>query len=311
MLFVSTGLNKSVVAAGDQLGSQNVQAKNLMFKRREMQLSGVPSEVVDVDTYSPKPPQPKPKPKKWLNNELVQLDYSHKHILLSQTAWLTDEIVNAAQRLLGKKMPTVTGFQDVVLGRTFSFNVQGDEFVQILHDGHGHWLTISTIGVNYPEVSVYDSMYPSTSTNAKNQIASLLATDHNQITLHYLDVQMQSGGYDCGLFAVAFATSLVHGEQPGHFLFDQEKMRPHLLKCLQNGDLTMFPFKKRRRIGHRVKSSDVIQVHCSCRMPELHGVDMIECSGCEEWYHIPMCVTVPSIAMDTETEWYCAQCTVS
>ena len=66
-------MDESVVAAGDQLGSPNVQAKN--FK-----LFGVPSEVVDVDTYSPKPPQPK----KWLNNEPVQLDSSHK------PNWLVD-----------------------------------------------------------------------------------------------------------------------------------------------------------------------------------------------------------------------------
>ena len=37
---------------------------------------------------------------------------------------------------------------------------------------------------------------------------------------------MQSGGYACGLFAVAFVKALVHGEQPRRFLFDQNKMRP-------------------------------------------------------------------------------------
>ena len=29
---------------------------------------------------------------------------------------------------------------------------------------------------------------------------------------------------DCGLFAIAFATALAYGEQPGHCLFDQNKV---------------------------------------------------------------------------------------
>ena len=85
--------------------------------------------------------------------------------------------------------------------------------MQILHNGHGHWLTISTVGVTHPEVSVYDSMYPTTSMQVKCQIASLLATS---LRLRHMDVKMQSVGYDCGLFVVAFATVLVDGEQPGY-----------------------------------------------------------------------------------------------
>ena len=45
-------------------------------------------------------------------------------------------------------------------------------------------------------------------TLAKAQIASLLATQHPVITLKFVDLQMQSGTYDCGLFAIAHATAL-------------------------------------------------------------------------------------------------------
>ena len=58
-----------------------------------------------------------------------------------------------------------------------------------------------------------------------------------------MDVQMQSGTYDCGLFAIAFATALVGGEHPGKFLFNQDSMRQHLIKCLELGEITMFPVK--------------------------------------------------------------------
>ena len=38
---------------------------------------------------------------------------------------------------------------------------------------------------------------------------------------------------DCSLFAIAFATALAYGEQPGHCLFDQIKVRQHQLTSLQ------------------------------------------------------------------------------
>ena len=77
-------------------------------------------------------------------------------------------------------------------------------------------------------------------TICKAQIAALLATLQPSIELQYMDVQMQSGSYDCALFAIAFATAIVFGKQPGLFLFNQSKMRQHLKKCLEQGSITMF-----------------------------------------------------------------------
>lgn len=42
-----------------------------------------------------------------------------------------------------------------------------------------------------------------------------------------MDVQIQSGGYDCGLFAIANAPALVHAYEPGKFFLDQSAMRRH------------------------------------------------------------------------------------
>lgn len=49
-----------------------------------------------------------------------------------------------------------------------------------------------------------------------------------KIDLKIMDVQMQAGGRDCGVFAIAYATSIVNGLP----LFDQPKMRRRLYKCL-------------------------------------------------------------------------------
>ena len=86
---------------------------------------------------------------------------------MSPAGWLSDPIIDAAQLLLKKKCK-LPGFQETSYGMTLAFDVQRREFIQILHDGFGHWLTISTIGATNPgEVFVYDSMYPSVGTNVQ------------------------------------------------------------------------------------------------------------------------------------------------
>ena len=142
--------------------------------------------------------------------------------------------MDAAQLLLKKVNPAMQGLQSVTRGITMNFDVEPGEFVQILHNGHGHWLTISTVGNDHPQVEVYDSVYSCCPTLCKAQIAALLSTKQPAVQLKYMDVQMQAGGYDCGLFAIAFATAIVFGKQPGLFCFDQPKMREHYRKCLEH-----------------------------------------------------------------------------
>ena len=74
---------------------------------------------------------------------------------------------------------------------------------------------ISAIGTSRSDVHVYNSMYPKAGTLVKAQTAAILRTESPAICLQFMNVQMQAGGYDCGLFAVAFATALAFGEPPG------------------------------------------------------------------------------------------------
>ena len=121
-----------------------------------------------------------------------------------------------------------------------AFDVQCDEFVQVLHNGAGHWLTVSSIGATKgkPEIFVYDSMYQSVGSFAKKQIAAMLASEQARIDVKMMNVQRQEGGSDCGLFAIAFATALVNGIQPAQLNFHQDAMRRHLYNCLEKGELT-------------------------------------------------------------------------
>jgi len=134
-------------------------------------------------------------------------------------------------------------------------------------------------------------------------------TSSPAIHLQFMNVQMQAVGYDCGLFAVAFATALAFGEPPGQYHFAQEKMRCHLWSCFERRQISMFPYSKLRRATEStVKSVDEVPVYCVCRMPELPNTHWIECSGCKRWYHTESCINVPSKALSTNTSWYCNRC---
>jgi hypothetical protein len=123
-----------------------------------------------------------------------------------------------------------------------------------------------------------------------------------------MDVQMQQGCDDCGLFAIAFATSLARGEQPGSFFYEQKAMRKHLIESLEKQTITAFPIQKIRRHGSKVRHSSNVPIHCVCRLPKLEGIKMIECSYCGTWYHIDLCVSVSSDSQQPHTKWACVKC---
>ena len=84
--------------------------------------------------------------------------------------------------------------------------------------------------------------------------------DHNHFVCS--DVQRQSGGSDCGLFAIANATALCGGLDPHLQNFEQSKMREHLKMCLFRNRLECFPeSRRRRRLGrHRFVATKPVDV---------------------------------------------------
>lgn len=62
-----------------------------------------------------------------------------------------------------------------------------------------------------------------------------------------MNIQRQSGSNDCGLFAVANATLLSLGQNPGKYLVNQRLMRNHLYECFRGDKMRIFPWIKDRR----------------------------------------------------------------
>ena len=262
-------------------------------------------EIVDVEFYNVIDPPPK---QPWIQSELFTL-YGFNKTVIESGDWLTDDIINAGQKILAgqfKEKFGKAGFQSVILGKTFSFEVESEEFVQVLHDGHGHWLTISTVGAPPANILVYDSMYASAGQATKTQAACMMMVAEPNLSLNFLDVQMHAVGSDCGVFALAFATAICCGHSPGKFQFDQQLMRTHLIGSLEKQQFTMFPIKKERRQARKIKSSESIPLHCICRMPLIKKAPMIQCSHCKQWYHGKHCIKTADEAWLSGAKWCCS-----
>ena len=77
--------------------------------------------------------------------------------------------------------------------------------------GGNHWITISTLKCPPAVVCVYDSLHYQLSPSVKKTVADLLQTKKEHIIIQYMNTQVQEGGSDCGLFAIATATTLSWG----------------------------------------------------------------------------------------------------
>ena len=62
-----------------------------------------------------------------------------------------------------------------------------------------------------------------------------------QVIKPQVDVQQQTGGVDCGFFALAFAEWIARTGTVPTVQFDQSKLRQHMIECLQNNEITPFP----------------------------------------------------------------------
>ena len=133
---------------------------------------------------------------------------------IASNRMLTDTIVHVAQNILKAKYPNTNGLQDPVLGQTLNYNVyQIMPFVQILHDGRLHWITISTIGRASGCVYLMDILFNGkVSQQTQRQICAILHCPLDTIKITALPVQQQSNGVDCGIFAIAFAQYLTENK---------------------------------------------------------------------------------------------------
>ena len=168
----------------------------------------------------------------------------------------------------------------------------------MLHDGHNHWLTISTVGAPPSNILVYDSMYPSAGQATKRQAASMMMVAEPKLTLHFADVQMQPGGSDCGVFALALQLPSALAIHQASFSLISS---PHW--CLEKLQFTMFPVKKERRQARKTKNQ---RGHFTIlQMPLIKAAPMIQCSHCKQWCRGKHCITMREDWLPG-AKWFCS-----
>ena len=234
--------------------------------------------------------------------------YEMIQIVERSGAWLTDDVINHSQSLLHNQFSGLDGFQDmgVVTAAVFVGTPVGN-YIQILNVHRNHWITVSNINCFDGEINIYDSMAPGLDYNAKRSIAWMMYHPGPYITLQWPQIHKQDGGDDCGLFAIANATALCYGFDPTQFSWQQGAMRAHLKTCINDGRMTMFPCKRKRR-GGSVAKTQKMKLFCHCRQPEVGQTPMIQCCTCKSWYH-GSCDNVPDIAWtDDDYRFVCTKC---
>ena len=117
-------------------------------------------------------------------------------------------------------------FKILSLEKTQQFDIIKNNkcYIQLLHVGRLHWVCVAGLasGKNdNSECQVYDSLSNGkVSSDLASQIAAFSMCKSAEIILEIKSVQQQTNSVDCGLFAIAFATSLAHGEDPTTTTYD-------------------------------------------------------------------------------------------
>ena len=179
----------------------------------------------------------------WLINEFYNLTMEDKSILISETAFLNDKIMDAAQKLICKALGNLDTYQSVLNSqrKDLPFYPSDNEHLQLMHDGSNHWiLTFCSSG----QVQVCDSLRDCINRETQRfmkALYSLFLDIRGKMRVTFLPVQRQDDGSNCGAFAIAFAAEILDGKSPMSVHFDVGAMRLHLIKCLETKELSPFP----------------------------------------------------------------------
>ena len=226
----------------------------------------------------------------WKKYGCYNLTTTHKSHLC--TGQLLDDIhMGAAQELIKTQFPHINGLRNTVMQNSKSMKeFDGNNSLQIVHVPLGkldHWVIISTRGCNNGEVELYDSLQQRPSVETQKVIARYLKCKLKSILIKVINVSLQKGSADCGLYAIAMMTSLANNEDPANVVYDQTALRIHLVECFENGCLSTFPILKKRRLNNRIAMEVTYSIYCYCRLPD-DGTKMIQYDGCTDWFHIDL-----------------------
>jgi len=235
------------------------------------------------------------------NSQLTAVDIR----ALNGNGWLNDRHMTYGSSLLKGLFPDVEGLNDTVLQQstTAVVTARAQKYVQIFHVNGNHWITASNIMADTSDVvDIYDSARVRLCSIDKAAIARFHRCCNATLTLRYRDVQRQPNSSDCGVYALAFATSLLHGQDPTEVKYVAP--RSHLAMCLTSGQMSPFPDEP-RDVAASTPATESLPLYCVCRSVD-DGRIMIACDGCDGWFH-KVCVLGDDVDLPAGS-WICEDC---
>ena len=139
--------------------------------------------------------------------------------------------------MLKQQFPELASLKSTLL-QTRKHPVEEKEQIQIVHSRGDHWIVASSIHAAGNEVLLYDSVYQTLDATTNSIIVNLFPT---LTSAELVEISRQTGGEDCGVFAIAIATALAFHRNPAAITFDQPTMQSHLVECFEKGTFSLFP----------------------------------------------------------------------
>ena len=113
-----------------------------------------------------------------------------------------------------------------------------------------------------------DSLHGVPSAHHEKIIAELLQCANDDIQIVVVNVDMQEGNFDCGLFALANIMAVLNGVDVSMIKFDQKQMRQHLVSCLKvklfkPRSLPSVKWKTKKGVKRFLKVTSCLSIACA------------------------------------------------
>ena len=150
--------------------------------------------------------------------------------------------MEAGQQLICKALGSLETNQSVLncqKKESTYFPVSGDH-IQSLHNGSCHWLLAFT---SSGRVQVCDNLRTNLTSILKKSLKSLFQplVKNGQLEVTFLSIDKRTDGFNCGLFALDYASILLGGKPPIDAWFVVNEMHNHCMICLKDAHLYPFP----------------------------------------------------------------------
>ena len=155
---------------------------------------------------------------------------------------LSDIHINHAQKLLMKQFPSLNGLASTLLiTKDIQISKSVDNKIQIFHSRKYHWITASSVACDPGKIKVYDSSFTSLDATTERMIHNEFQSPGVKSVINTILFQRQKGDKDCGLFAIACATSIAFGIDPAKQKLGQDSLRSHFIECIKEENFSLFP----------------------------------------------------------------------